>query len=299
MEQIPRGVYTQEFREQAVKLVEVEGLSSREAARRLSIPPGSLKNWVHAARAGKLKEVGKAHEAAHGSGAGIGQDEKGTGRGQAGARSAKNVCDLLREGVAVKYGQIEALRQHYPAAALCRLLDVSESGYHAWRKRPPSARARQEARLEMEIRAAHQRTRETRNGSRPSFPIMAFGWAFTASSGSAKSWDCAAARRGNSRRPRTGKHTLPVAPNVLDRQFAVAAPNRAWLTDITSIATDEGWLYLAGVKDLFSGEVVGYAISERMTKALVMQALFRACATKRPLEGADSSFRPRQPILRP
>jgi transposase len=62
MEQIPRGVYTQEFREQAVKLVEVEGLSSREAARRLSIPPGSLKNWVQAARAGKLKEVGKAHK---------------------------------------------------------------------------------------------------------------------------------------------------------------------------------------------------------------------------------------------
>jgi hypothetical protein len=84
---------------------------------------------------------------------------------------------------------------------------------------------------------------------------------------------------------------LPVAPNVLDRQIAVAAPNRAWLTEITCIATDEGWLYLAGVKDLFSGEVVGYAISERMTKALVMQALFRACATKRPLEGADPSFR--------
>jgi transposase len=62
MEQVPRGVYTQEFREQAVKLVEAEGLSSREAARRLSIPPGSLKNWVHAARAGKLKEVGKAHK---------------------------------------------------------------------------------------------------------------------------------------------------------------------------------------------------------------------------------------------
>jgi transposase len=62
MEQIPRGVYTQEFREQAVKLVEAEGLSSREAARRLSIPPGSLKNWLQAARAGKLKEVSKTHK---------------------------------------------------------------------------------------------------------------------------------------------------------------------------------------------------------------------------------------------
>jgi putative transposase len=86
----------------------------------------------------------------------------------------------------VKYGQIEALRQHYPASALCRLLGASESGDHAWRKRPPSARARQEARLETEIRAAHQRTRETRNGSRPTFWIMAFGWVFTTSSGSAK-----------------------------------------------------------------------------------------------------------------
>jgi putative transposase len=83
----------------------------------------------------------------------------------------------------------------------------------------------------------------------------------------------------------TEKHTLPVAPNVLDRQCAVEAPNRAWLTDIPYIATDEGWLYLAGVKDLFSGEGVGYAMSERMTKPLVMHALFRACATKRPGKG--------------
>ena len=76
-----------------------------------------------------------------------------------------------------------------------------------------------------------------------------------------------------------------MAQNVLERQFTVDAPNRVWLTDITYIATDEGWLSLAGVKDLFSGEMVGYAMSERMTKPLVMQALFRACATKRPGKG--------------
>jgi putative transposase len=71
------------------------------------------------------------------------------------------------------------------------------------------------------------------------------------------------------------KHSLPVAPNLLDRQFAVAVPNRAWVTDITYItyiATDEGWLYLAGIKDLFNGE-------------LAMQALFRAVAAKRPAKG--------------
>ncbi|BFG80584.1 hypothetical protein PTKU46_86180 [Paraburkholderia terrae] len=70
------------------------------------------------------------------------------------------------------------------------------------------------------------------------------------------------------------KHDLPVAPNQLNQNFSVSAPNQAWCGDITYIATDEGWLYLAGLKDLFSGELVGYAMSERMTKHLVMQALY-------------------------
>lgn len=187
----------------------------------------------------------------------------------------------------MRYGQIEALRQHYPAAALCRLLDVSESGYHAWRKRPPSARARQEARLEMEIRAAHQRTRETCGPERLQAELSDHGVrvGIHRIKRIRKKLGLRCRQKRKFKATTDSKHTLPVAPNLLDRQFAVDAPNRAWLTDITYIATDEGWLYLAGVKDLFSGEVVGYAMSERMTKALVMQALFRACATKRPGKG--------------
>ena len=187
----------------------------------------------------------------------------------------------------MRYGQIEALRQHYPAAALCRLLGVSESGYHAWRKRPPSARARQEARLEMEIRAAHQRTRETCGPERLQAELSDHGVrvGIHRIKRIRKKLGLRCRQKRKFKATTDSKHALPVAPNVLDRQFAVEAPNRAWLTDITYIATDEGWLYLAGVKDLFSGEVVGYAMSERMTKALVMQALFRACATKRPGKG--------------
>lgn len=81
------------------------------------------------------------------------------------------------------------------------------------------------------------------------------------------------------------RHTLPVAPNLLERNFTVTAPNRVWVSDITYISTGEGWLYLAGLKDLFSGELVGYAMSERMTKSLVMQALFRGVSAKRPAKG--------------
>jgi putative transposase len=80
-------------------------------------------------------------------------------------------------------------------------------------------------------------------------------------------------------------HSLPVAENLLAQNFAAEAPNQVWVTDITYIPTAEGWLYLAGHKDLFTGEVVGYAMGERMTKNLVSQSLFRAVSAKRPAAG--------------
>ena len=81
------------------------------------------------------------------------------------------------------------------------------------------------------------------------------------------------------------RHSLPVAENLLAQKFVASAPNQIWLTDITYIPTGEGWLYLAGHKDLFTGEVVGYAMGERMTKNLVSQSLLRAVTVKRPAAG--------------
>lgn len=81
------------------------------------------------------------------------------------------------------------------------------------------------------------------------------------------------------------KHTLPVAKNVLGQQFKVYEPNNVWVSDITYVPTDEGWLYLAGHKDLFSGEIVGYAMGERLTRNLVTLSLFRALAAKCPAKG--------------
>lgn len=81
------------------------------------------------------------------------------------------------------------------------------------------------------------------------------------------------------------KHKLPVAENLLNQQFQVGQPNKVWLSDITYIPTDEGWLYLAGHKDLFTHEIVGYAMGERMTKNLITDSLFRAVEAKRPAVG--------------
>ena len=76
-----------------------------------------------------------------------------------------------------------------------------------------------------------------------------------------------------------------MAENLLDQKFEASAPNQIWMSDITYIPTGEGWLYLAVHKDLFTGEVVGYAMAERMTKNLVSQSLLRAIAVKRPTAG--------------
>ena len=80
-------------------------------------------------------------------------------------------------------------------------------------------------------------------------------------------------------------HAFPVAPNLLDQRFATMRPNEAWVSDITYVPTDEGWLYLAGIKDVFTCEMVGYAMGSRMTQELTAQALWRAVRSKRPAPG--------------
>jgi len=187
----------------------------------------------------------------------------------------------------VKYGQIEQQRQMYPISLMCRVLVVSESGYHAWRHRPHSERRQLNARLEIEILAAHQRTRETYGAERLHDDLADHGvrTSLHRVRQLRKKLGLCCKQKRKFKVTTDSKHHLPVAPNLLDRQFTVTAPNRVWVSDITYIATDEGWLYLAGLKDLFNGELVGYAMSERMTKSLVMQALFRGVSAKRPAKG--------------
>jgi len=187
----------------------------------------------------------------------------------------------------VRFGRIDELRRQFPVSAMCRLLGVSESGYHAWRKRPPSPRAQENARLEVHIRAAHERTRQTYGPERLQADLADHG--IKVGVHRIKRIRGKLGLRCKQKRKfrvtTDSRHNLPVAPNLLARQFAVSAPDKAWVSDITYVPTDEGWLYLAGLKDLFDGELVGYAMSERMTQQLVMTALFRAVAARRPGAG--------------
>jgi transposase InsO family protein len=179
------------------------------------------------------------------------------------------------------------MRHNYPVPLLCRVLGVSASGYHAWRNRPPSRRTLEEARLEVEIRAAHRRTRETYGAERLQEDLFAHGV-------NVGVYRIKRLRRKLGLRCRqmkkfkattNSRHSLPVAENLLDQQFEATAPGQVWLSDITYIPTGEGWLYLAGHKDLCTREIVGYAMAARMTKNLVSQSLFRAVSVKRPAAG--------------
>ncbi len=182
---------------------------------------------------------------------------------------------------------MKEMRLRYSIPQMCRVLGISASGYYRWLKGKPSKRAQEEGRLEVEIEAAHKRTRETFGPERLQRELAQHG---------VKAGVCRIRRirkklglrckqKKKFKATTDSKHTLPVAENLLNQQFESRAPNQIWLTDITYVPTEEGWLYLAGHKDVFTGEIVGYAMGPRMTKKLVSQSLFRAVAAKGPVPG--------------
>jgi transposase InsO family protein len=182
---------------------------------------------------------------------------------------------------------MKTLRLAYPAPILCRVLRVSRSGYYAWLKRPPSTRAREEGRLEAEIKAAHERTRHTCGPERLQRDLAAHGvrvGVFRIRRIRKKlGIRCKQVRKFKATTDST--HSLPVAANLLEQHFEAEASSQVWVSDITYIPTDEGWLYCAAHKDLWNGEIVGYALGSRITKELAEKSLLRAAAAKRPPEG--------------
>jgi putative transposase len=182
---------------------------------------------------------------------------------------------------------IRELRLAYCVALLCRVLEVTTSGYYAWVKRPVTIRQREEMRLELEIHAAHNRTRQTYGPERLQRDLFDNGVVVGVHriKRIRRKLGLRCRQKRKFKATTDSRHSLPVVENLLNQKFAASAPNQIWLSDITYIPTGEGWLYLAGHKDLFTGEVVGYAMAERMTKNLVSQSLLRAMAAKRPAAG--------------
>jgi transposase InsO family protein len=182
---------------------------------------------------------------------------------------------------------MKELRLDYPLAFVRRVLSVSASGYYAWVDRPLSKWAQEEARLEVEIRAAHKRGRQVCGAEKLKYDLAEYGIqvGICRVKRIRRKLGIRCKQKRKFKATTDSKHTLPVAENILGRHFTVTAPNKVWTSDITYVPTDEGWLYVAGHKDLYAGNIVGYAMGERLTRNLISQSLLRAVATKRPAKG--------------
>ncbi len=170
---------------------------------------------------------------------------------------------------------------------MCRVLDVSTSGYYDWRQDREQRRGRADAQLLIEIRAIHHQSRKTYGAPRIHEELREHGWRCSRKR-VARLMRQAGLHAQQKRRYRAttdSSHTLPVAENVLGRAFLPAAPHVIWAADITYIWTDEGWLYLAVVLDLFSRRVIGWSMQPTLERALVSEALEMALRAHRPAAG--------------
>jgi putative transposase len=187
----------------------------------------------------------------------------------------------------VTFRFIDAHKGQWPVRLLCDALGVSPAGYYAWRDRPASARRQRQDALLVEIRAIHAEFKARYGSPRVHAELVARGYTCCLNTVAKAMREAGiAAKTAKKYRCTTdSSHDLPVAENLLDRQFDPASPNEAWVADITYIPTREGWLYLAAVEDLYSRRVVGWSMAEHMQSRLVVDALALAVERRLPGEG--------------
>jgi putative transposase len=170
---------------------------------------------------------------------------------------------------------VEAEKADYPVSLLCRVLKVSRSGYYAWRDRPPSRRSVEDASLTAKIREIHEGSRHTYGYPRVHAELRALGV------------ECGRRRvarlmreeglqgcmRGRRRSTTRRDESVAPAPDLVDRRFLAASPDRLWLADITYVPTREGFLYLAFILDACTRRLVGWSMANHLRAELVSDAL--------------------------
>src|SRR5216117_4031599 len=245
-----RRAFTNEFKAEAVRLVRESGKSVPTVARELDLTETALRSWVRKA-------------------------EIDAGRGTPGALTTEEREELGR------------LRRENRTLRMERDILKKATGFFAWQARPPAPRTRADERLGLEIAAIHAETRQ-RYGSPRIHAELGERGCRTGRKRVARLMrvrGLAARRRRRFRVTTQSRHPFPIATNVLARQFERTGPDQAWVTDITYIPTGEGWLYLAVILDLCSRLAVGWAMNERITDDLTLDALGMALARRRPPQG--------------
>jgi len=183
------------------------------------------------------------------------------------------------------YTMIDHAKAEFPVSRQCAALGVSESGYYAWRGRTPSHRAEETRLLKQEIYAQWERFKGIYGAPRIHEELQDQGWCVGHNRVARLMRELGIqGKMPRKRRPSTtiSDPSHAPAPNLLDRHFVASRPNEAWLTDITYIDTEEGYLYLAGVMDLYSRHMVGLAMAAHLRTELVETALDMALQSRQP-----------------
>jgi putative transposase len=191
----------------------------------------------------------------------------------------------------VIYTFVQAQKANHRISRMCRALKVSRSGFYGWRDRPPSARARADARLSEKIARIHRDSHETYGAPRIHFELRALGVRCARKRVARLMREAGLAGCGGRRR-RKARTTLgsqsgciPPAPDLVKRNFIPQAPDRLWVADITYVRTWEGWLYFAFVLDTYSRKIVGWSMANNLKTELVLDALNMAIYNRRPAPG--------------
>jgi len=184
----------------------------------------------------------------------------------------------------VKYECVAELRGEYPVAMMCRLLQIKPGGYYAWRRRPPSARSVENERYRKQIAEIHAESDSVYGARKVRDTLNDLGF-FPGRHRIARLMRAMGLKGCPKKRYKVttqSDHGYRVAPNHLDRRFEADRPNQRWVADITYIPTREGWLYLAAVMDLYSKAIVGWSMSDRLNRDIVLRALTMAIYRRAP-----------------
>ncbi|MCM3269532.1 IS3 family transposase [Paenibacillus elgii] len=277
-----KNKYDKEFKLQAIRMVHEQKRPVAQVARELGLSENTLYRWVS-----EFKQDGA--NAFPGSGQ-LKPDDKAMLNLQKRIRDLEEENEILKKGDALLrqrpaliYPFIHEHRCQFRVEKLCALFQVARSGYYAWLQRKPSTRETRREQLKKEIRRIFDESRQL-YGSPKITKILQKTTAVSERTVTRLMKEMGLRSRTVKKYKATtnSNHSLPVAENVLNQQFQVTKPNQVWCADITYVATEEGWLYVASVLDLCTRKIVGWSMGERMTKELVLRALDQAYNRQRP-----------------